>query len=650
MGLYLLKYPYRKILLPLAKKMKWLNPDYLGYLATFIALLTMFCYLYGSRYPFLLLLSIFLTFVRMTLNTIDGVIAIERGNLKLKGEIVNALPDRYSDIFIMLGIGLSEFCNPILGMIGLASVYTVSYTGMLGKAVGVHWQHQGPLGKVERLIIIMIFSLLQYLAIRGIIGNLFSLSWFENMMILFIIFSQITVYYRLKGQLRECWKLDWIKYRPSDQKYLVIYDTITGNTKAVADQIADSLSCPVFNIRERTEDEFLSLDFTQYNAVIWATPNIRKHPTELLSKRLVQMKEKLDNEGYFLPKYALAITSGMPVWRWYSAYRVVCAIKTILGQKPLAVLHIKGFHAKYKTYRHHPNEYDLETSWLFGMKVCEKCNGHPGFFKQWQIFLLRIAIHTLGQWSNGIHLATREGFTSGKMLEYIYANQTQGRFLLGKYFDHLFLHNEGWEDVRKRKNNLVDVLVHAVNIILEKKTTIRLGDIASGPADYILELLDKYKDKDLYKDKDISAELRDMDSRWLEDAKKKAQKLGIADKITVKQANALKESDFVFNPIPDIFVSSGFYDWFENDEDVIKSMQLIYDVLPEGGLFAFTNQSEHVDLTLINAVFIDFNHQQLKMKVRKAKLVNSWAERIGFKILMTKTDSKQRYSVTLAQK
>ena len=131
MALYLLKYPYRKILLPLAKKMKFIDPDILGYLATFVALVTAFCYLYASDKPQLLLISIILTLFRMTLNTIDGVIAIERGNLRLKGEIVNALPDRYSDIFVLIGIAMSPLCNPFLGIIGMASMFLVSYTGML---------------------------------------------------------------------------------------------------------------------------------------------------------------------------------------------------------------------------------------------------------------------------------------------------------------------------------------------------------------------------------------------------------------------------------------------------------------------------------------------------------------------------------------
>ena len=162
MGLYLLKYPARKLLDPLARALGWVHPDVLSYLATALTVGTGACYLFAADRAGLLLWAVGGTLLRMALNTLDGVIAIRRGNLSLKGEIVNALPDRYSDILLVAGIALSPLCRPLWGLAGLASMLLVSYTGMLGKALGVDWQHQGPLGKVERLIAVMVFSLIQF--------------------------------------------------------------------------------------------------------------------------------------------------------------------------------------------------------------------------------------------------------------------------------------------------------------------------------------------------------------------------------------------------------------------------------------------------------------------------------------------------------
>ena len=350
MNLYMLKFPYRKILLPLAKKLKFINPDWLSYLATVVALGTMFCYLYAAGIPSLLLWSILLTFVRMTLNTIDGVIAIERGNLRRKGEIVNALPDRYSDIFILMGIGLSPLCTPWLGMVGMASMFLVSYTGMLSKAVAVNWQHHGPLGKVERLIFIMIFSLLQYLCLKGIIGNIGPLSYFEWLMVLFIVLGQLTVLRRLCAQLKECRKLDWIKYSKVDKNIAVIYESLTGNTRKVAEEIAKAYKIEAVEVGDATD-----MDFSKYDLIVFAVPHLGRNIMPPKTKELLSKNITVKN-------YALATTSGMPIKRIFSNKRIIAYFEEKLNKKPLNTVRCKrtgvtrGLYIKIRA-RHCRNRY-----------------------------------------------------------------------------------------------------------------------------------------------------------------------------------------------------------------------------------------------------------------------------------------------------
>lgn len=360
MNLYLLKFPYRKILLPLAKKLKFIHPDVLSYLATVVALGTMFCYLYAARIPSLLLWSILFTFVRMTLNTIDGVIAIERGNLRLKGEIVNALPDRYSDIFILMGIGLSPMCAPWLGMAGMASMFLVSYTGMLSKAIAVNWQHHGPLGKVERLIFIMVFSLLEYFRLTGVIAGIGTFSYFEWLMVLFVVLGQVTVARRLCAQLKECRKLDWIKYSRVDKNIAVVYESLTGNTRKVAEEIAKA-----YGIEAMEVGAVADMDFSKYDLVIFAAPH--------LGRRILpeKMKELLD-KNVTVGNYALATTSGAPLVRIFSNKRIIAYFEAKLNKKPLRSINVKGFHRKFKTYKNHPDEVDLLDAYLFAVDTLEK--------------------------------------------------------------------------------------------------------------------------------------------------------------------------------------------------------------------------------------------------------------------------------------
>ena len=356
----MLKFPYRKILLPLAKKMRFINPDILSYLGTVVAFGTMFCYLYAFDKPALLWWSILLTLVRMTLNTIDGVIAIERGNLRLKGEIVNALPDRYSDIFIFMGVGLSPMCAPWLGMAGMASMFLVSYTGMLSKAIAVNWQHHGPLGKVERLILVMIFSGLEYYRLTGKIGTPGTLSYFEWLMALFIVLGQVTVLRRLLAQLKECRKLDWLKYRQVDKTIAVVYESQTGNTQKVAQEIARAYGVEALEIGAATER-----DFSQHDLVVFAVPHLGRNIMP------AKMRELLDR-GIAVNAYALVTTSGMPIKRVFSNKKILACFTEKLGKKPLDTINVKGFHAIAKTYRNHPDERDLLDSYVFAINTLEK--------------------------------------------------------------------------------------------------------------------------------------------------------------------------------------------------------------------------------------------------------------------------------------
>ena len=362
MGLYLLKFPYRKILLPLAQQLKWLHPDVVSYGATVVAVLTGACYYFSAQHLGLLLLAIITIFLRMTMNTIDGVMAIERGNLSLKGEIINALPDRYSDAFLFLGIILSGLCRYELGVWAMASVFLVSYTGMLGKALGVRWQHHGPLGKVERLILLMVFTLGHYLNHGApIVAAGLSLNALEWGMVLFVVLGQWTVLNRLRGMLDEIIPMEWTskkQYEKVAGKALVIYESRTGNTLAVAQKIAESLAAPL-----KTPQETGYLD--NYEMVIFCTPNIRAKPTAGIDMCLKLNRGKIK-------KYALCITYGAPLWGIISSLLLTNYVRNCLWRNPAGLFFCPGYHSKFKTYPGRPNEIDKWQAFLFGIKVAKK--------------------------------------------------------------------------------------------------------------------------------------------------------------------------------------------------------------------------------------------------------------------------------------
>lgn len=259
-----------------------------------------------------------------------------------------------------------------------------------------------------------------------------------------------------------------------------------------------------------------------------------------------------------------------------------------------------------------------------------------------KISVLKLIVDTFGNLSDGIALAQKEGFTSGKMLDYIYKNEPHGKFLVGKLIDSIYLNHPGWQDVRQRKNNLVENLKEAIGIVLSEKDTVRICDVASGPARYIIEALECYKGKN------VSAELRDLDARWLEDASSLAKERGVD--VEYRTANALQEEDFKFENQPDIMVASGFYDWFDDKEVLRTSMRLIHQSLNQNGYFVFSVQAGHYALNLTNQIFKDFNNHQLKMVTWDMNVINELLAEIGFAIVKTRMDDKGHYPVVLAKK
>ena len=362
MDLYLLKFPYRKILTPLANKLHCLNPDIVSYTAVFVAAGTGWCFYKAADSRMLLIIAIGLTLVRMTLNTIDGVMAIQRGKHSLEGEIVNALPDRYSDILVVGGIALSPLCRGWLGLAALATMFLVSYTGMLGKAIGVSWQHHGPMGKVERMITMMVFALFQFFLLperQSIAVANINVTPMEMAMGFFVVLGQYTILRRLLGQLKEIHEKKAAGLKLANEtRAIVVYDSITDNTRKVASEIARGLGCKAVKASE-------VIDINSFTLVVLGTPNIRKRPTLAMQK----FQDKITSRP---PLFVVFNTFGLPVWGHLTAPMCLRFMAEQWNMKPIARFSCPGYHSKYKTYKGRPGKKDLERAYRFGIKLASK--------------------------------------------------------------------------------------------------------------------------------------------------------------------------------------------------------------------------------------------------------------------------------------
>ena len=256
----------------------------------------------------------------------------------------------------------------------------------------------------------------------------------------------------------------------------------------------------------------------------------------------------------------------------------------------------------------------------------------------------RTLLKTIGRCSKGMRLCLSHGLTSGKTLDYIYENNPQGNFFIGKYIDRKFLGHPGWEGVRWRRKHLETLLSEAIGELKASGNAVSLVDIASGPGSYILSVFSEVGEEN------ITACCKDIDERWLQEGRDKAQIKNLKN-VRFEKGDAFDRNSLAsINPKPNIIVSSGFYDWITDDDKVKESIDMVYQTLSDGGYMIVTNQTAHPDLEYVQEVFRDFNNNPLRMSMRSKETVQQWLDKAGFTVLATCQDPHGYYSVTKAKK
>ncbi len=173
-------------LTPLSKAFIKLNPNAISVLSLILAAAAGISYYYG-----LLLLSFFAIMFSALFDAIDGKVARLRNISSKRGDLIDHTFDRYSDIFIILGFSFSALGNVYLGLFAIIGILMTSYMGTQSQALGLNRLYAGIMGRADRLVLMMIFIIVQIfirtfyyspvvsitptnliLIIFGIVGNL----------------------------------------------------------------------------------------------------------------------------------------------------------------------------------------------------------------------------------------------------------------------------------------------------------------------------------------------------------------------------------------------------------------------------------------------------------------------------------------------
>jgi phosphatidylglycerophosphate synthase len=136
--------------------------DLISYSSIAFAALAALSFWQAGAYPLLLVVAPFFCFLRLWCNMLDGMVALAGGKASRRGEIINDLPDRISDVIIFVGAAHSGWMHPHFGYGAAIMSLGTAYVGVLGQAVGVQREFSGWMSKPWRMVVLALGAWLRY--------------------------------------------------------------------------------------------------------------------------------------------------------------------------------------------------------------------------------------------------------------------------------------------------------------------------------------------------------------------------------------------------------------------------------------------------------------------------------------------------------
>ncbi|PYB68824.1 CDP-alcohol phosphatidyltransferase family protein [Thermoplasma sp. Kam2015] len=189
------------ILTPISKAFIRWNPNTISVLSLVFAGIAGISYFLG--YPAITLIMVILSAL---FDAIDGKLARLKGVSSKLGDFIDHSFDRFSDIFLILGFAFSRFGNVYLGLFALIGVLMTSYLGTQAQALGLNRLYAGLMGRADRLVIMIVFIILQIFVGSFYRFNYISLTPTNILLIIFGLFGTVTVVQRfliIYGKLRD---------------------------------------------------------------------------------------------------------------------------------------------------------------------------------------------------------------------------------------------------------------------------------------------------------------------------------------------------------------------------------------------------------------------------------------------------------------
>ena len=144
-----------------------IHPDLISYLSIVASLIAAICFWKSGAIRWLLIIAPLFCYLRLWFNMLDGLVAFAGGKASCRGEILNDLPDRVSDILIFVGVAHSGLMNPLIGYWTAIFAVLTAYVGLFGQALGVQRQFGGVMSKPWRMVAVHVGAWLTFFSVHN---------------------------------------------------------------------------------------------------------------------------------------------------------------------------------------------------------------------------------------------------------------------------------------------------------------------------------------------------------------------------------------------------------------------------------------------------------------------------------------------------
>jgi archaetidylinositol phosphate synthase len=196
-------------LVPLAKAFRHIHPDVFTWLSLVAAVAggVAFWKSGPSAAGLSLLLAAWAcVLLNSVLDLLDGKVAKLTGKATPRGDYLDHAIDRFSDTLFLLGIAFSGWARLEIGVLALTGTLLTSYMGTQAQAVGLKRNYSGLLGRADRMVLMLIVPVADWLWVR----QGFAAPWeevgfqslLEIMLAYFALMGVLTTAQRFIGGLR----------------------------------------------------------------------------------------------------------------------------------------------------------------------------------------------------------------------------------------------------------------------------------------------------------------------------------------------------------------------------------------------------------------------------------------------------------------